>query len=66
MIELDKEINEAYEERDVARVAIINGAIILVTDLFRAEELIKLDCMRSLTILVLMQKPEIINKICLI
>ena len=28
LIELDKEINEAYEERDVAGVAIINGAII--------------------------------------
>ena len=35
LIELDKEINEAYEERDVAGVAIINGAIIFVADLFR-------------------------------
>ena len=35
LIELDKEINEAFEERDVAGVAIINLAIIFVTDLIR-------------------------------
>lgn len=45
--ELDKEINEAYEERDVAGVAIINGAILFVADLFRQLSVsIKLDCMR--------------------
>ena len=34
LIEPDKEINEAYEERDVAGVAIINGAIIFKADFF--------------------------------
>ena len=46
LIELGKEIDEAYEERDVAGVAIINGAIIFVADLFRQLSIsIKLDCM---------------------
>ena len=46
-IELDKEINEAYEERDVAGVAIFTEAIIFVADLFRQLSIsIKLDCMR--------------------
>ena len=47
LIELDKEINEAFEERDVTGVAIINVAIIFVTDLIRQLSIsIKLDCMR--------------------
>ena len=47
LIELDKEINEAFEERYVAGVAIIYGAIIFVADLFRQLSIsIKLDCMR--------------------
>ena len=47
LIEPDKEINEAYEERDVAGVAIINGAIIFKADFFRQLSIsIKLDCIR--------------------
>ena len=47
LIELDKETNEAFEERDVTGVAIINVAIIFVTDLIRQLSIsIKLDCMR--------------------
>ena len=35
--ELGKEINQAYEGRDVAVIAIINGAIIFVADLIRVS-----------------------------
>ena len=47
LIELDKEINEAFEERDVTGVAIINVAIIFVTDLIRQLSIsIRLDFKR--------------------
>ena len=66
-IELDKEINKAYEERDVGGVAIINGAIIFVADLIRKlSTSIKIDCRRIADYRDYdksMQKPEIIDKI---
>lgn len=66
-IELDKEINEAYEERDVAGIAINNGAIIFVADLIRKlSNSIKIDCRRIADYRDYdksMQKPEIIDKI---
>ena len=67
LIELDKEINEAFEERDVAGVAIINLAIIFVTDLIRQlSTSIRLGFIRSARNSnndKSMQKPEIIDKI---
>ena len=66
LIELGKEINEAYEERDVAVIAIINGAIIFVADLIRQLNIsMKLDCIRIANYRdeKSMQKPEIIDKI---
>ena len=67
LIELDKEINEAFEERDVAGVAIINLAIIFVTDLIRQRSIsIRLGFIRSARNSnndKSMQKPEIIDKI---
>jgi|GEM_PF-2006456 len=66
-IELDKEINEAYEERDVAGIAIINGAIIFVADLIcKLSNSTKIDCRRIANYRNYdksMQKPEIIDKI---
>ena len=66
-IELDKEINEAYEERDVAGIAIINGAIIFVVDLIcKLSNSTKIDCRRIANYRNYdksMQKPEIIDKI---
>ncbi|MGJ8638202.1 MAG: hypoxanthine phosphoribosyltransferase [Opitutaceae bacterium] len=45
--ELGEEISEAYEGREVAVIAIINGAIIFVADLIRQVSLpIQLDCIR--------------------
>ena len=67
LIELGKEINEAYEERDVAVIAIINGAIIFVADLIRQLNIsMKLDCIRIANYRdddKPMQKPELIDKI---
>ena len=66
LIELGKEINEAYEERDVAVIAIINGAIIFVADLIRQLNIsMKIDCIRIANYRdeKSMQKPEIIDKI---
>ena len=67
LIELGKEINESYEERDVAVIAIINGAIIFVADLIRQLNIsMKLDCIRVANYRDddnSMQKPEIIDKI---
>ena len=66
-IELDNEINEAYEERDVAGIAIINGAIIFVADLIcKLSNSTKIDCRRIANYRNYdksMQKPEIIDKI---
>jgi hypoxanthine phosphoribosyltransferase len=67
LIELGKEINEAYENRDVAVIAIINGAIIFVADLIRQLSIsMKLDCVRIANYRdddKSIQKPEIIDKI---
>ncbi len=66
LIELDKEINEAFEERDVTGVA-INLAIIFVTDLIRQLSIsIRLDFIRfarNSNNDKSMQKPGIIDKI---
>ena len=67
LIGLDKEINEAYEKRDVAGIAIINGAIIFVADLIcKLSNSTKIDCRRIANYRNYdksMQKPEIIDKI---
>ena len=67
LIDLGKEINEAYAERDVVIIAIINGAIIFVADLIRQLSIsMKLDCIRIASYRdddKSMQKPEIIDKI---
>ena len=67
LIGLGKEINKAYEERDIAVIAIINGAIIFVADLIRQLNIsMKLDCIRIANYLdddKSIQKPEIIDKI---
>jgi hypoxanthine phosphoribosyltransferase len=67
LIELGEEINEAYEERDVAVIAIINGAIIFVADLIRQLSIsMKLDCIRIANYRddeKSMQQPEIIDRI---
>ncbi len=45
--ELGKEINETYKGRELAVIAIINGAIIFVADLIREVDVsIQLDCIR--------------------
>jgi len=45
--ELGQEINQAYEGREVAVIAIINGAIIFVADLIRELNIpLQLDCIR--------------------
>jgi len=65
--ELGKEINEAYEGRDVAVIAIINGAIIFVADLIRELNIpIQLDCIRVSSYrdeTKPVQEPEIIDKV---
>ena len=65
--ELGQEITEAYEGRDVAVIAIINGAIIFVADLIRQLSIpTKLDCIRIANYRDddrSMQQPEIIDKI---
>ena len=67
LIDLGKEINEAYAERDVVIIAIINGAIIFVADLIRQLSIsMKLDCIRIASYRdddKSMHKPEIIDKI---
>jgi len=65
--ELGQEINEAYEGREVAVIAIINGAIIFVADLIRQLSIpLQLDCIRVSSYrddTKPMQKPEVIDKI---
>ncbi|HKK19363.1 MAG TPA: hypoxanthine phosphoribosyltransferase [Opitutales bacterium] len=65
--ELGDEINETYEGRELAVIAIINGAIIFVADLIRELNLsIQLDCIRVSSYrdeMRPMQEPEIIDKI---
>lgn len=67
LIGLGQEINEAYAGREVAVIAIINGAIIFVADLIRQLNLpIQLDCIRVSSYrdeARPVQEPEIIDKI---
>ncbi|MFU8849133.1 MAG: hypoxanthine phosphoribosyltransferase [Opitutales bacterium] len=65
--ELGSEINASYAGRELAVIAIINGAIIFVADLIRELNLsIQLDCIRVSSYRDEMrpvQEPEIIDKI---
>lgn len=65
--ELGREINAAYAGRELAVIAIINGAIIFVADLIRELNLsIQLDCIRVSSYrdeTRPIQEPEIIDKI---
>ncbi len=65
--ELGAEISQAYEGRDLAVIAIINGAIIFVADLIRQLHIpIQLDCIRVSSYrddIQPVQAPEIIDKI---
>lgn len=67
LAELGKEINEAYAGRELAVIAIINGAIIFVADLIRQLDLsIQLDCIRVSSYrdeTTPIQRPEVIDKI---
>lgn len=65
--ELGQEITKAYQGRDVAVIAIINGAIIFVADLIRELSIpLQLDCIRISSYrddTKPMQAPEVIDKI---
>ena len=67
LTELGREINTTYAGRDLAVIAIINGAIIFVADLIRQLKLsIQLDCIRVSSYrdeTRPMQEPEVIDKI---
>ncbi|HAV13553.1 MAG TPA: hypoxanthine phosphoribosyltransferase [Opitutae bacterium] len=67
LTELGEEINLAYEGREVAVIAIINGAIIFVADLIRQISIpIQLDCIRVSSYrdeTSPVQAPEIIDRI---
>lgn len=67
LTELGKEINTLYEGRDLAVIAIINGAIIFVADLIRQLNIpIQLDCIRVSSYrdeTRPVQEPEIIDKV---
>jgi len=67
LAELGAEINRAYEGRELAVIAIINGAIIFVADLIRELDVsIRLDCIRVSSYrdeTKPVQEPEIIDKI---
>lgn len=67
LIELGSEINATYEGRELAVIAIINGAIIFVADLIRELNVsIQLDCIRVSSYrdeTRPIQEPEIIDKI---
>ncbi len=65
--ELGQEINQAYEGRELAVIAIINGAIIFVADLIRELRIpLQLDCIRISSYrddTNPTQAPEVIDKI---
>lgn len=67
LIQLGQEITNAYEGKEVAVIAIINGAIIFVADLIRQLNIpIQLDCIRVSSYrdeATPVQAPEIIDKI---
>jgi len=66
LAELGEEINVRYEGRDLAVIAIINGAIIFVADLIRELSIpIQLDCIRVSSYrddTKPVQAPEVIDK----
>lgn len=65
--QLGREITASYEGREIAVIAIINGAIIFVADLIRELHLpIQLDCVRVSSYrdeTKPIQKPEIIDRV---
>ncbi|MGZ0656978.1 hypoxanthine phosphoribosyltransferase [Coraliomargarita sp. W4R53] len=65
--EMGQELNEAYAGRDVAVIAIINGAIIFVADLIRELNIpLQLDCIRVSSYrdeTKPAQEPDVIDKI---
>ncbi|MGB0335122.1 MAG: hypoxanthine phosphoribosyltransferase [Opitutales bacterium] len=65
--ELGAEINQTYEGRELAVIAIINGAIIFVADLIRELNIpLQLDCVRISSYkddTKPVQAPEVIDKI---
>jgi hypoxanthine phosphoribosyltransferase len=65
--ELGQEINQAYQGRELAVIAIINGAIIFGADLIRELSIpLQLDCIRGSSYrddTKPMQEPEVIDKI---
>ncbi|MEO0508393.1 MAG: hypoxanthine phosphoribosyltransferase [Verrucomicrobiota bacterium] len=65
--EMGKEITATYEGREIAVIAIINGAVIFVADLIRELKLpIQLDCVRVASYKEeadKVQQPEIIDRI---
>lgn len=65
--ELGQEINQAYKGRDVAVIAIINGAIIFVADLIRELNIpLQLDCIRISSYCddtKPVKEPEVIDRI---
>jgi hypoxanthine phosphoribosyltransferase len=67
LVEMGDEINKTYAGRELAVIAIINGAIIFVADLIRELDLsIQLDCIRVSSYrdeTKPMQEPEVIDKI---
>ncbi|NQY31877.1 MAG: hypoxanthine phosphoribosyltransferase [Coraliomargarita sp.] len=67
LIELGQEITEHYRGREVAVVAIINGAVIFVADLIRQINLpVQLDCIRVSSYrdeTRPVQEPDIIDRI---
>lgn len=67
LAQLGEEINCAYEGKEVAVIAIINGAIIFVADLIRQLSIpIQLDCIRVSSYrdeTIPVQAPEIIDSI---
>jgi hypoxanthine phosphoribosyltransferase len=65
--ELGTEINAAYEGREIAVIAIINGAVIFVADVIRQLNIpLRLDCIRVSSYrdaTSAQQAPEIIDRI---
>ncbi|ADE54632.1 hypoxanthine phosphoribosyltransferase [Coraliomargarita akajimensis] len=67
LVELGQEITQAYQGREVAVIAIINGAVIFVADLIRQINLpVQLDCIRVSSYrdeTRPVQEPEVIDRI---
>ena len=67
LLELGTEINAAYSGREIAVIAIINGAVIFVADIIRQLDIpLRLDCIRVSSYrdsTSPQQAPEIIDRI---